>query len=227
MATRIRNVNRRSQNIGLIVGAIAGGLVLLFFFLPGQEQMSAAGPMNTGHEELACEACHVPAKGTIAQQIQANAQFYVGLRSSPVPFGHYAVDNGVCQDCHENPLDRHPVHRFNEPRFQDARAAIEPQNCESCHREHSGIRVTIGNSFCQTCHVDTVLDNDPVTPTHELLIETGNWASCLQCHDFHGNHDQDPETDLSQAIPLEKIDAYFAGGPSPYGDTKHFEAKRP
>jgi hypothetical protein len=55
------------------------------------------------------------------------------------------------------------------------------------------------------------------------LIEAGRWETCLQCHDYHGNHRWEPPLRLDKAIALPDIDAYFKHvkhdkAPSPYGD---------
>lgn len=226
MTARSRRVNRRLQNMGMLIGVVLAVAALALFFSPGQENLSSPGPLNAGHEDLQCESCHLPARGNLYRQIQANARYLVGLRETSVDFGHYDVENSVCRDCHDNPEDRHPVHRFNEPRFQTARDQIQPQLCDSCHREHQDARVTIGITFCQHCHQETQLSDDPIAPSHATLIGENNWESCLQCHDFHGNHVREVPLQMSNAISLEAIDAYFAGGASPYGESKRFPTRQ-
>jgi len=46
------------------------------------------------------------------------------------------------------------------------------------------------------------------------------------CHDFHGNHIMKTKKTVEQIIPAEKIRAYFQGGASPYGDDRHYKAKK-
>jgi len=193
---------------------------------PGQEHLSAPGAMNVGHETLACDSCHEPAAGTVRQQVQANARFALGLRKSPVDFGNADVENEDCIACHERPFDRHPVFRFNEPRFEEARAKLAPHQCQSCHREHSGAKVVVEATYCETCHSDLKLEDDPIDMPHETLVEDQRWDTCLGCHDFHGNHRFETPTKLRQAVPKWRIEAYFAGKASPYGKELLAPAKK-
>ena len=214
-----------SALLGYRIGAVLGIALLVFMFLPHQDRMLTVGPPNSGHETLACASCHVAAAGTMRQQIQANVRHWLGLRSSGVPFQHLAVSNEACIACHDNPKDNHPAHRFNEPRFATARAAIHPEQCVSCHLEHQGVRVTQPPTLCVYCHQDLKLQNDPLDVSHEKLVADGNWASCLGCHDFHGNHDFRLRTKVADAIRETRILRYFNGGPSPYANPKFFPAK--
>jgi hypothetical protein len=220
---------RLRQNLGLIIGIFMGGLALVVLLSPDQESLHARGPMNSGHEDLECEYCHQPARGTLRQQIQANARYLTGQRNSPADFGLSAAGNDQCLACHERPNDRHPVFRFNEPRFQEARSAIHPESCISCHREHRGERTTIASlDYCQHCHEDTLLKNDPVDISHEELIADERWNTCLGCHDFHGNHLMEVPDKLSEAIPPGELQIYLRGGESPYGNDKYHEpSKKP
>lgn len=211
-----RNSAAMRRRVGASVGCVLSGSVLLALFVPGNERFSAPGPMNRGHENMACENCHRPAPGTLRQQLQANARYLLGLRETPVDFGERNVVNEDCLACHERPFDRHPVARFVEPRFSDARAAIAPQFCESCHREHSGVRVTASIDYCAHCHGDIALKNDPLDVPHTQLAEQNSWATCLGCHDFHGNHVASPALQLSAAVAPPHITAYFEGGASYY-----------
>jgi hypothetical protein len=218
---------RWRQNLGYAAGLCAGALLLLLFLLPGNETLRARGPMNTGHEGFRCESCHRPAPGSVRQQLQANARYGLGLRATPADFGRRDVDNEACLACHDRPDDRHPVYRFLEPRFAKARQAIAPQRCESCHREHSGLRVTRGEiGYCQHCHGDTRLEKDPLDVSHERLIADKRWETCLGCHDFHGNHLRRTPERLDQAIAPAIIRGYFDGGATPYGRERRHRARR-
>jgi len=42
--------------------------------------------MTHGHEGMACEECHRPASGSMRQQLQAKAAFFLGSRSTDVDF---------------------------------------------------------------------------------------------------------------------------------------------
>lgn len=217
---------RLSQNIGYLVGCFVSVVALIVFFAPGQASLQSLGPANTGHEALACQSCHVEAPGTIRQQLQANARYYLGLRQTQPDFVHQAVTNDNCIACHDKPNDSHPPHRFLEPRFAEARVSLRPEYCVSCHMEHQGKRVTtVGLEFCSSCHQDMELQNDPLTVPHDELVQRGDWESCLGCHDYHNNHDMEVETVVGRAIKPRKLIEYYNGHPSPYPGEIIYKAK--
>jgi Cytochrome c3 len=197
---------------------------LVLLALPGRERLRAAGPANSGHEQLDCVQCHTPADGTVRQQVQANFRHLVGLRSAGADFLHRPVENVDCLACHQNPDDRHPVYRFEEPRFAEVRATLAPQNCVSCHSEHSGRRVTAEPTMCVSCHTDTEIKNDPAVPSHAQLLAEERWSTCLQCHDFHGNHVRTTPNRLVEALVLGDVEKYLAGGPAVYGTEVRYPA---
>jgi hypothetical protein len=203
---------RVGAGVGLCL-AVAAWCALL---APGQEHLTAPGRMNVGHEQLVCTSCHQPAPGTVRQQLQAGTRFLFGWRETPVDFGFRKVENGDCYACHERPFDRHPVFSFNEPRFSDARKVISPQECSSCHREHSGRRVTVEPGYCRHCHGALEMKNDPLDVSHATLVHESLWLSCLGCHDFHGNHVMKSPTRLADAISSLRVGRYFQGDASPY-----------
>lgn len=205
--------------------AYAAGLALAFLpmalLAPDLSGFVPSNPHNPGHQTLECTQCHTPAAGSARQQLQAKLRFHLGLRETNADFGNSKVDNAVCTDCHDKTDDRHPSYRFLEPRFQAARKAIAPQTCASCHREHTGVRVSrVDSGFCAQCHADTAVKNDPATPSHAELIAANQWQTCLTCHDFHGNHAYAAPNNLQQALPREAIESYLAQGESPYGVPK-------
>jgi len=219
--------SRKRQNLAYGVGLSLGLFALMVLGLPIEEKLHARGPMNTGHESIACDGCHRPAPGSLRQQLQAEVRYVLGWRARAADFGRKAVDNAACLACHERPNDRHPVYRFLEPRFLKARQAIAPQNCLSCHAEHSGRRVTQQDiGYCVNCHKETKLRKDPLDVPHDRLIALKQWESCLGCHDFHGNHIYKVPDEAERIVPPARIRAYFAGGPSPYGDARHYKAKK-
>ncbi len=212
---------------GIVIGSVAGLFLVGLLVYPDRSALVAKGPMNTGHEELACQDCHLAVEGTVAQQFSANVHYWLGLRESTIGFGSRDVDNAACLDCHDRPDDRHPVSRFLEPRFADQRKALAPHACASCHSEHRGVRITQDTiGYCSHCHQDTSLEQDPITPTHEALVRLAGWNTCLRCHDFHGNHVWSTPVTLEEALPESRIWDYFSGGPSPYGDEKYVESSR-
>lgn len=179
--------------------------------------------MNSGHETLACAQCHQAAQGTARQQIQANIDHLLGRRAHPADFAFRPVGNQDCLACHDRPDDRHPVFRFLEPRFSEARKNIQAHTCAGCHAEHSGARVTHDGEFCSNCHESLKTEGDTL---HLPLAIDQDWKSCLRCHDFHGNHVKKAPTDLNLAAPAEQVDAYLLGGPSPYGSERRFTARK-
>jgi len=81
--------------------------------------------------------------------------------------------------------------------------------------------------FCVNCHQDTEVMNDTAVPSHAELIEQDAWETCLQCHDFHGNHLHEVPKSLTDGIPQKTILDYLEGGPDPYGSDKTFTAEYP
>ena len=195
--------------------ALVCGVCLLS---PRGERLIAKGPSNTGHEELRCAECHQPARGTFRQRAQANARALLGLRPEGAPLVSRAVGNAECEECHAREEDAHAPHRFEEPRFAEARALVEPRRCVSCHAEHQGARVTRAGDFCGACHDPLKLSADPLDVSHERLAAEGRFETCLTCHDYHGNHAHAAPRLLARAYPLEEVSAYMRGGPSPYGE---------
>ena len=207
----------RRRLIGIVTGLAFGTFTLLGLGSAGREQFHAPGPMNSGHDNLACESCHHEADGTSRQQLQNAARDWFGLDSVAVDVGYRAVGNAECSSCHQRPDDRHPTFRFLEPRFAAARENIHPEQCVSCHREHAGARVTVvETTYCKNCHADTVLDSDPLDVSHAELIAAERWETCLGCHDYHGNHAIEAPKRVKDAIPRVVVERYFAGGISPY-----------
>jgi hypothetical protein len=205
------------RRLGIVTGLVAGLAITLWLHAPGQAHLLAPGPMNTGHDTLACASCHVPAPGTVRQQLQTVARTWFRGEAGPIDLGFRAVGNAQCQACHDRPDDRHPVFRFLEPRFAEARAAIHPELCTSCHREHNGVRVAIADgTYCSHCHADLTVEHDRIDTSHRTLVAAKRWDTCLGCHDYHGNHGLEPPTRLADAIAPAAIQAYLRGGPSPY-----------
>jgi hypothetical protein len=219
---------KKQSILGYSIGSAIGVLALGMLLLPTSKSLLATGPMNTGHGNLGCESCHRLAPGTMRQQLQANVKHALGLRSSGVDFVHRAVGNDVCLECHARPKDLHPVPLFLEPRFAQVRAELGPHLCGSCHREHKGQRVTVGETtFCRHCHEDVKIAQDPLTVSHQELASRGNWQSCLGCHDYHGSHVMKLKTSVSEALPLDYVLRYFEGGPSPYSSEKLTPTRSP
>lgn len=219
------NPLRKRQTIGLIIGTLLGVLFYVLLTLESNEKYLSIGPMNLGHEEFSCITCHADANGNLWQQIQSNSHYVLGIEDRAFDFGSVDVDTKKCLDCHERDNDRHPTHRFNEPKYKDVLREINTTNCNTCHSEHHGKRVTLNKAnYCINCHADLIVKNDPLDFSHENLIEHKQWGTCIQCHDFHGNHEYKTSIKMEDTIPQKKIMEYFNGGKDPYSDVKKYIA---
>ena len=217
---------RRRRVLGIYLGLASGGAVVVALAFPPGKSLVAHGTMNTGHETVDCVECHRPAEGTTRQQLQANTRYVLGLRASVVDFGMKNVENLDCLACHERPDDRHPVFRFNEPRFADAREQLGPHKCESCHLEHSGRRVTVAPDYCEFCHAEVEVEQDPLDTSHAELAAQERFDTCLRCHDFHGNHVGETPKRMAQMFQPQAVQSYFEGGESPYPGPVRHEARQ-
>lgn len=211
------------RTLGYAVGLMAGVVGVTLLLSRHFEDWHSPGPANSGHEQLHCGDCHRPSDGDARQQIQANLKHFLGLRQTGAYFQFKPVTNRDCLECHERPDDRHPVQRFNEPRFAEARKKLHPETCVACHSEHQGVRVTRQDTgFCQVCHQEFSLKHDSISIPHQTLVKQERWLTCLGCHDFHGNHKIAVPTDVGKAIGSALIADYFKGAKSPYaGDIIH------
>ena len=219
----------RFRIVRLIAIATAVPLVALVIFvlvMPSGQWLMAHGKFTPGHEELACADCHRDAPGTTRQQLQAKIAVLRGLRATPVDFGKMPTTSRHCLDCHIRPNERHPIYRFNEPRFIQAVAEIDARSCLTCHAEHQGQRVTTGLTFCKACHDELSLKSDPLDIAHRTLVARNEWHTCLGCHDFHGNHDRAVQTLVGDAITVDQLVDYFKAGTPIYAPQKMFSAEK-
>lgn len=181
----------------------------------------AIGPMTPGHEAFSCTDCHQPSPGTLRQQLQANMSYLLGQRAQPADFGHQPVTTAACESCHSMQGAAHAPFMFLEPRYQSVRDALGPHECVNCHVEHDANRVSLNNTlFCISCHETVSLKEDPLDVSHAELVKTGQWSTCMGCHDYHGNHSANPQTKMNDRFSLESVEEYFKNGPSPYGERK-------
>jgi len=210
-----------------ITACLPGALYAVWAVASGlQSEFHADGAIQSGHAELGCIECHKLSPGNTRQQLQANTKKLLGLRNTAVDFGFIAVDSSTCVDCHERPNDRHPIYRFQEPRFKEARSIVQATSCLGCHGEHTDSRVSISPEICHACHEGLEMKNDPLDISHADLTANEDWQSCLGCHDFHGNHKFQSEHNYSKRISAKAIVDYFGDGVDPYGEDFHYRAIR-
>lgn len=185
------------------------------------------GDFVHGHDGFTCSECHKPGEGTTRQQIQAVTKNVLFDAKFQVDFGFKKVSSKECLACHQRNNDRHPIHRFNEPRFIKIIEHLPANQCLGCHSEHNSKTVNLDEiGFCVSCHSELILKNDPLDVSHVELIKADDWDSCLGCHDFHGNHEFTPPKVYQQTISAQAIKDYFSGGKSPYGTEKKFEGMK-
>ncbi len=219
------NPLRKRQFIGIAIGVLIAISVVAFLSLyQDAKGYVSLGAMNTGHNDMDCATCHIDAKGSLSQQLQSNFQYLIGARKHPVDFGTKEVTSDNCLECHDRANDRHPIYRFEEPRFKDAIQQINAITCLTCHKEHKGERITLANlSYCFNCHKDMEVDEDPLDISHADLVKNEEWQTCMQCHDFHGNHRYELAEKMADTIPVQKLIDYMKGGEDPFGtDKKYF-----
>jgi hypothetical protein len=214
---------RRRQFFGGLIGLLVAIGIVGFFSLEASEEYISLGTMNKGHEDLSCVTCHADANGNLIQQVQSNISHLAGMREKSVDFGTQDVTVNNCLECHDRPNDRHPSYRFSEPRFKKAIAKIDATTCITCHTEHNGERVSVASiNYCMNCHQDLEVEDDPIDVPHSELIANEQWFTCIQCHDFHGNHKYNVPVKIKDTIPMKTIQAYFDGGKDPYGTDKKY-----
>lgn len=216
-------INKRNS---YFLAGIISLICIILLLQTDFEHWNQPGPFNPGHEDLACNECHLKAKSSVRQQLQVNVQYWLGQRKAETDFYFHKIDNGHCIACHNMDKDLHSSYRFNEPRFNEVREKIHPELCVSCHKEHVGQRISqFKISDCQFCHKELKLKNDPITVPHGELIERKDWQTCLGCHDYHGNHDMVLEKTVGRAIKQEQLLDYFRVAESPYAGSLITKAK--
>jgi ferredoxin-NADP reductase len=227
-AVKISNKSQpKSRNYWLRVACIIALLAISGFTFLNNGKFKMKGSYNTGHENLHCEDCHFEADGNLRQQVQHNVKTFLGMHENKnyVDVGHERVGNEACLTCHQRPNDRHPVSRFKEIRFAEQRRELGIHECRACHGEHTGTRMSIlPSNYCKSCHENTEVKDDPLDIPHEELFNDNQWQTCLQCHDFHGNHIYKVPSQMKDTIPLLDVHLYLEGEKVIYSTRKHHKA---
>jgi len=224
---RLSRSRRRAYGTALAAIAVLTGVL----FWPSAAWLQAAGEPTPGHANLSCDACHVPAPGTLRQQIQGSVHYLFGWRDTPAAIGNAPVADATCAKCHERTKDNHSLSTLSETRFLDVQASYGVHHCTGCHNEHHGVRVSVPSTICSNCHQDTEKADDPISPDHKSLVAQEAWDTCLRCHDFHGNHnlqegDHKFPTRLEDGFTLQAVRDYLRAGEPIYGPVVT-PAKRP
>ena len=216
---------RKRQVLGMAVGMFTSAVVIVSLRQPQNTDWLAKGPMTPGHKDLSCTSCHYEAEGSLRQQLQAKTKFHTGLRHTDADFGLLKVENTACLSCHDRQDDHHPVFRFNEPRFAELRKSLDATQCSTCHTEHNGTLASVPKtSICLSCHQDLKIKKDPLEISHEQLIANHLGNTCMQCHDYHGNHQMALRTSIKDTIPVQAILRYLNIGTDPYSKQKIVKA---
>jgi len=219
----------KSRNFWIRVAAMIAALLVVGVNFSNNGELKMIGSYNIGHEDLKCEDCHRESDGNMRQQIQHNTKTFLGLHGSKkyVDIKYKAVTNEVCESCHNRPNDLHPISRFKEIRFSKERQTMGVHECKSCHGEHTGKRVAhIKNDFCKSCHSNTIVKNDPIPVTHKYLFENKKWNTCMQCHDFHGNHKYVIPQKMRDTFSKEKVNDYLNGKTQLYSKKKFYNSTK-
>lgn len=153
----------------------------------------------TGHEDLACQACHQIPEDT---RLDLAVAEFRGLDEVPV---HGAVAGGDCRSCHEADEAawrrqlQTPGHRAHIGEGVDCASChtgmihggdIEP-NCAGCHEDLT-VHGDVGEGDCITCHGFRV-EEDAALPEGALLSEEllalAPWTAQLGVDQVHGAGD--------------------------------------
>jgi hypothetical protein len=167
------------------------------------EEYLSIGSMNSGHEDFSYNTCHSDTEGNLWQQKQSNLQYGIALRENSTEWRAIDIETKKCLTYQEYGNERHPIHYFLEPRFKTVVEKINSASCNTCHSKHSEKRVTIKTNYYINCQKDLTLKDDAL---NTMLIKNMDRNTCLECHDFHENHE------YKDTIPLTTMKAYFEGG---------------
>ena len=110
----------------------------------------------------------------------------------------------------KDPTTDIPFSRFKEIRFAEQRKELGIHECRACHSEHSGTRMSIlPSNYCRSCHENTEIKTTRWILSIRIYSEMEKWNTCLQCHDFHGNHIYEVPQKMKDTIPLLEVQNYL------------------
>lgn len=156
---------------------IAGTALAGILFVGGQRDLMLIGKTTSAHRqfELACESCHTTGLSD-------------NLTRSPKKLAKAMTQ--ACLGCHEAEKkvsnDSHPPKKFRGAKGARLRAALNAQQCTTCHTEHlpeltRANAVTLPMDLCSACHQKIGEDRK----SHEGLAFTT--CASAGCHNFHDN----------------------------------------
>ena len=156
---------------------IAGTALAGILFVGGPRDLMLIGKTSSAHKqfELACESCHTTGLSD-------------NLTKSPKKLAKAMT--GACLGCHEAEKkvsnDSHPPKKFRGAKGAKLRAALNAQQCTTCHTEHvpeltRANAVTLPMDFCSACHQKIGEERQ----SHEGLAFTT--CATAGCHNFHDN----------------------------------------
>ncbi len=156
---------------------IAGSALAGIMFVGGPRDLMLIGKTTSAHKqfELACESCHTT--GLIDN-----------LTKSPKSLAKSMTK--ACLSCHENEKkisnDSHPPKKFRGAKGAKLRAALNAEQCATCHTEHvpeltRANAVTLPMDLCTACHKSIGEERE----SHKDLAFTT--CASAGCHNFHDN----------------------------------------
>ena len=80
------------------------------------------------------------------------------------------------------------------------------------------------SNYCRSCHENTEIKDDRWILSIRIYSEMENGNTCLQCHDFHGNHIYEVPQKMKDTIPLLEVQNYLKGEKVIYSTRKHHKA---
>ncbi|MEM8837649.1 MAG: ammonia-forming cytochrome c nitrite reductase subunit c552 [Pseudomonadota bacterium] len=156
---------------------LAGGALAGILFVGGPRSMMLIGETTSAHKqfELACESCHTT--GIVENLTKSPKKLQKAMTKA-------------CLTCHKDEKkvsnDSHPTKKFRGAKGAKLRAALNAQQCGTCHMEHTpeitrANAVTLPRDLCSACHQEIGEER----ATHKGL----GFETCASsgCHNFHDN----------------------------------------